>query len=107
MVLSDGERKYSEETAREIDVEVRKIIDDATHEVRSILVSRSAALEAVARTLVEREVIDGSELRTLLDAHDPGPKLVPGSLPREARPASPEGEISERNEWKAAGGKEL
>src|SRR4029077_15854530 len=32
-----GEREYSEQTAREIDVEVRKILEDATHEVRGIL----------------------------------------------------------------------
>ena len=51
---------YSEQTAREIDVEVRKIIDDATEEVRRILQSRRAALEAVAQRLIEKEVIDGS-----------------------------------------------
>ena len=33
----EGERDYSERTAREIDVEVRKIIDDATEEVREVL----------------------------------------------------------------------
>jgi len=74
------EREYSEQTAREIDLEVRKILDDATEEVRTILQGRRAALEAVALRLVEREVIDGAELRELLEQHDPGPKLVPGSL---------------------------
>ena len=39
------------------------------------------ALEAVAQRLVEREVIEGSELRRLLEEYNPGPKLVPGSLP--------------------------
>jgi cell division protease FtsH len=76
----EGERKYSEHTAREIDIEVRKIIDDATAEVRAILLSRRRALEALAQHLVEKEVIDGSELRGLLESLDPGPKLVPGSL---------------------------
>ena len=33
----DGDRQYSERTAREIDVEVHKIIDDATNEVREVL----------------------------------------------------------------------
>src|SRR5947209_6245247 len=38
---ADGsERKYSEQTAREIDMEVRKILDDATGEVRTILQGR-------------------------------------------------------------------
>jgi cell division protease FtsH len=75
------EREYSEQTAREIDVEVRKILDDSTEEVRNILQARREALEAVSQRLVEREVIEGSELRRLLEEYNPGPKLVPGSLP--------------------------
>lgn len=74
-----GEREYSEQTAREIDMEVKKILDDATEEVRTILRSRQAALAAVAQRLVEKEVIDGAELRELLERYYPGPKLVPGS----------------------------
>jgi cell division protease FtsH len=76
----ESERHFSEQTAREIDLEVRKIIDDATAEVRSILCERRTALEALANLLVEKEVIDGSELRQLLEDQYPGPKLVPGSL---------------------------
>jgi cell division protease FtsH len=81
----EGSAKFSEHTAREIDVEVRKIIDDSLEEVRTILVARSAALEAVAQRLIEKEVIDGPELRALIDANDPGPKLVPGTLSVESR----------------------
>src|SRR5262249_17983960 len=66
---SGGEREYSEQTAREIDIEVRKILDDATEEVRAILQVRRGALEAVALRLVDKEVIDGSELRELLAQH--------------------------------------
>jgi cell division protease FtsH len=76
----DGPRDYSEQTACAIDTEVRKIIDEATEEVRSILISRRAALEAVAGHLMEKEVIDGAELRGFIKQHDPGPHLVPGSL---------------------------
>jgi cell division protease FtsH len=82
------EREYSEQTAREIDLEVRKILDDATEEVRNILQVRRGGLEAVAQRLVEREVIEGSELRRLLEEYNPGPKLVPGSLP-VAAPVEP------------------
>ncbi len=76
---NNNAREFSEQTAREIDVEVRKIIDDATAEVRSILSTRQRALEAVAQRLIEKEVIDGAELRQLLEEFDPGPRLVPGS----------------------------
>jgi len=86
--ISDGSRDYSEHTACAIDAEVKKILDDATEEVRTILVGRRAALEAVARRLVDKEVIDGAELDELMGLHDPGPKLVPGSLPIEERGAA-------------------
>jgi cell division protease FtsH len=81
----DAERGYSEQTAREIDIEVGKIIDDATEEVRGVLKDRRAALEAVAVRLVEKEVIDGDELRQLIEQNNPGPKLVPGSLAVDTR----------------------
>jgi cell division protease FtsH len=77
---SVGRGDFSEQTAREIDLEVRKIIDDATEEVRGILDSRRDALEALAQRLMEKEVIDGAELRQLLDQHHAGLKLVPGTL---------------------------
>jgi hypothetical protein len=51
--------------------------------------ARRAALEAVARTLMEREVIDGVELKALIDANEPGLKLVPGSVAVAVRPAEP------------------
>ena len=73
-------REFSEQTAREIDLEVRKIVEQALEEVRAILLSRRAALDAVAKLLLEKEVIEGNDLRQLLEDHSPGPKLVPGSV---------------------------
>jgi cell division protease FtsH len=87
-----GDRDFSEQTAREIDLEVRKILTDATEEVRGILQTRRGALEAVAQRLVDREVIDGVELSQILEAHNPGPQLVPNSL---AVPAAADDVITE------------
>ena len=81
----DGQREYSEQTAREIDMELRKIIDEATDEVRAILLARRQALEAVAQKLIEKEVMDGAELKVLLDQFLPGPQLVPASEALEGR----------------------
>ncbi len=77
--LFDGPRQFSEETAREIDLEVRKIVEDALAEVRRILAERKPALEAVAKLLMEKETVEGKELREILESHVPGPKLVPAS----------------------------
>ncbi len=83
---SDSDRSYSEQTAREIDLEVHKILDVATEAVREILLARRDALEAIAQRLMEKEVIDGSELRQLLEQYNPGPRLVPCS---DALPPGP------------------
>ncbi|MFO0926124.1 MAG: hypothetical protein U0736_03670 [Gemmataceae bacterium] len=64
----DGDRAYSEETAREIDMEVREIINEATATVRDLLRSRRDVLEDLAHRLMEKEVIGGPELRELLAA---------------------------------------
>jgi cell division protease FtsH len=99
-VFEEDESGYSENTAQEIDTEVNRILDHATEEVRTILKSRRAALEAVAQRLIEKEVIDGVELRQILEQHDPGPRLVPGTLAVEPRKVDvdlePEPELAER-----------
>jgi cell division protease FtsH len=64
-----GSRDCSEATAREIDLEVRRLIDAATNEVRELLRRSETILLAVAGRLTEKEVIDGSELRELLESH--------------------------------------
>jgi cell division protease FtsH len=76
---AEGDRSYSERTAHRIDVEVKRILDEATEQVRAVLSDRSAALEAIARRLIDKEVMDGAELRQLLESSSPGPRLVPGS----------------------------
>ncbi|MFM8436701.1 MAG: ATP-dependent zinc metalloprotease FtsH, partial [Planctomycetia bacterium] len=83
-------RSHSEETAREIDEEVRRIIDRSIEEVRRTLETRRAALEAITRRLIESEVIDGSELQEIVEASTASPQLVPGTDAerRSARPAA-------------------
>jgi cell division protease FtsH len=90
---SNGRGDFSEQTAREIDLEVRQIIEAATEEVRGILRSRRDALEAIAQRLMEKEVIDGAELRQLLEQHHAGLKLVPGTMAVEETP--PAGDIDQ------------
>ena len=60
---------YSEETAREIDCEVRRIIDEQYDRVRWLLAEKKRALVEGAKALLEREVISGSDLKAILDNH--------------------------------------
>ena len=73
------EHVHSEQTSREIDEEVKRIINEAIDRVRYILDTRKAALKAMAERLIEREVIDGAELKDIIEANSPGPLVVPGT----------------------------
>jgi cell division protease FtsH len=57
---------YSEETARAIDEEVKLLVTEAHGEARRILIDKRHFLEAVARLLLEKEVMEGDELRAIL-----------------------------------------
>ena len=72
-------RYYSEQTAREIDQEVKRIIEEQIERTRSILEARRAALEAIANELIVIEVIDGKLLGEIIEQASPSPKLVPGT----------------------------
>ena len=64
----DGDtRGHSEQTAREVDLEVRAIIQGCLEEVRTILDKGRTALDAVAHRLIEKEVLDDLELLELLE----------------------------------------
>ncbi len=60
-------RDYSDETARVIDEEVERILRDEENRARKVLGEHRAALEAVARALLEHETLDGEEVGSLVD----------------------------------------
>ena len=60
---------YSEDTARLIDAEVKRIMTDAHNEARRILPEHRDVLERVTRRLLENEVMEGDELRELMVVH--------------------------------------
>ena len=56
--------EWSEQTAREIDLEVRRVLDEALEKTRSVVERRRGALEEITRMLIERESIDARELES-------------------------------------------
>ena len=77
---------HSEETAREVDEEVRRIIEEAIGQTRDILESRRPALEALAKRLMEKESIDSEELKQIVEENSPRPLVVPGTTSEAALP---------------------
>jgi cell division protease FtsH len=59
-------KEYSDETARMIDEEIKKIITRAHTEVRQVLSSHRPELEQLAKLLLEKEVVERPELQAIL-----------------------------------------
>jgi cell division protease FtsH len=70
---------YAEDTAQKIDAEVKRIITEAHDEARRVLQDRKPVLDELSRRLLDKEVIEGDELRQLLGPVPP--KNPEGTIP--------------------------
>ncbi len=75
-------RDFSEETARAIDSEVRRFVDEGYQSATSILSTHREALERIAQALLEREVLDAGEVMMLIEGKE---------LPVRVNPNAPTG----------------
>jgi cell division protease FtsH len=98
----DG-RQHSEQTMREIDEEVTRIIDEAVEKVRNILRVRRQALEALTTRLIEKETIGADELKEVIDANSTSPLIVPGTEAEPKRVVSELGRGVEPGQAEASG----
>ncbi len=67
-------RDYSEDTAIKIDQEVTRIVSEAYDKAKNILETHRELLVKIAEALLEREVLDASEVRQILDGKDLPPR---------------------------------
>jgi len=87
-----SEPDYSDDVAREIDGEIRRVVEDAHQEARRILEIRRTELDHTAEILLRRETIEREQFIALLDGKGeyevfgPDEPVVPQPLP----PAAPE-----------------
>ena len=76
---------YSKSTAVEIDAEIRRIILQSYHQAKDLLTTHLRLLHKVAEKLLEREVLDGSELDAIvrafgIDGGDPFPSSTAAAI---------------------------
>ena len=62
--------EISPETARLVDDEVRRLVDEALDEVRDLLIEHRDALDALAEALLEHETLDTDEAYAAADSRD-------------------------------------
>ena len=61
-------REYSEETALQIDVEVRNIIMECMENAKRILSEKKNLLDALAAALIEKEILNSKEIDAIIEA---------------------------------------
>src|SRR5579863_4151094 len=89
-------KDYSEQTAQEIDIEVKRIIDNAYKVASDIIGANRDKLEKIAHTLLEYETLEGSQVEEIIRSGKftpppPSPKVEPpsGAQAATALPETP------------------
>ena len=85
-----SEPDYSDEIAREIDDEIRRIVESAHQTAKSLLGERRDDLDHISKLLLERETIDADQFVALLEGKSPEEVFVEDEEP--AKPADPDPE---------------
>ena len=87
---------YSQETAREIDIEVKKLLDDAHNKATAMLNEHHDQLELLARELLEKETLSVAEVRQLIGMppKDDDPVHEEEAPPQAVEPAAPADSIT-------------
>src|SRR5580700_8257913 len=82
-------RDYSEDTAIQIDKEVKRIVNGGYERAKAILSNNKETLERIALALLEREVIDANEVKLLMENKPLPEKLrTPPPQPPQAAPSA-------------------
>ena len=90
-------KAYSEETANEIDEEVKRIVEEAYDAAMTILEEHREQLTAVAQGLLAIETLDGDQFVALFDG-----SMTPEELAEEQRVMQEERKAKDKQEAKAA-----
>lgn len=104
----------SEQTMREVDQEVRRIIDEQYALARRLIEENSDKMHAMANALLEWETIDAEQIKDIMEGREPRPPKSPKTEAQKSREedkaarreeaSSPEAVESEQGKTKAAEG---
>lgn len=88
-------KNFSEDTARLVDAEVKRIVDEAHKRCRQLLQDNEAALHRIANALLERETITGDDLDLLMENKSLPPLEPPVGNGHDSSADSPNAESDE------------
>src|SRR5271167_1489724 len=81
-------RDYSEDTAIQIDKEVKRIVNSGYENAKRLLSTNRETLERIAQALLEREVIDANEVKMLMEGKPLPEKPQTPPPPAQAAPST-------------------
>lgn len=81
------EKAYSERTAELIDVEVKRLIDEAMGRAQALLRENMNVLNKLAQALIEREVLEGTDVEDILAGKEIPPSSAKNNGKKEDSPA--------------------
>jgi len=90
-------KEYSEDTALLIDGAIKKIVDTAYNQARTILSEHTEALHAVAAALLTRESLTGDEIAILAQGKDLPEAKMPEDTPQDSGKTGVEAESASRS----------
>jgi cell division protease FtsH len=93
-------REVSERTAEMVDDEIKRLLDEAHAQARTVLTDNRPLLDRIAATLLERETIDRDDLERLVNNQTLPPRIIQpamdsysNSTPRPGPVAAPRAPI--------------
>jgi len=81
-------KNFSEDTSRQIDAEVRVIVESCYEKTTKLLSDNVAMLHAIAKALLERETITGADIDLLMQGKELPPVELKADVPPQAAPAA-------------------
>jgi cell division protease FtsH len=91
-----AEPDYSDEIAREIDDEIRRIVEGAHQTAKDLLTDKREQVDQISKILLERETIDAEQFVALLDGKPEDEVFVDEEEPAAPVEAEPEPERAQR-----------
>jgi len=95
-------KNFSEDTSRQIDAEVRSIVDGCHARAKQLLTDNVEVLHAIAKALLERETISGADIDLIMKGEPLPPVDLKADVPPEEEPKAPEAKPADETPSPAA-----
>ncbi len=95
--ITRNDKTHSDETIREIDDEIRNTVNNAYHTAKKIISSQRGKLDLIAKTLLEKEILEKEDFLELMEGKKPTDQTLTDENPQEESAAEKKDTPPEEN----------